>query len=38
MDDVTQQNLALVEKAATGAESLKQQVDMLSKTVANFNI
>jgi methyl-accepting chemotaxis protein len=38
MDDVTQQNLALVEKAATGAESLKQQVEMLSKTVANFNI
>jgi methyl-accepting chemotaxis protein len=38
MDDVTQQNLALVEKAATGAESLKQQVDMLSKTVANFKV
>ena len=36
MDDVTQQNLALVEKATTGAELLKQQVDILSNTVANF--
>ena len=38
MDDVTQQNLALVEKAEIGAESLKQKVDMLSNTVANFQI
>jgi methyl-accepting chemotaxis protein len=36
MDDVTQQNLALVEKASTGAELLKQQVDILSNTVSNF--
>ena len=36
MDDVTQQNLALVEKAATGAELLKQQVDILSNTISNF--
>ncbi|MEI7795286.1 MAG: methyl-accepting chemotaxis protein [Methylococcaceae bacterium] len=36
MDDVTQQNAALVEEAAAGAESLENQAHKLSVTVANF--
>ncbi len=36
MDDVTQQNAALVEQAAAGAESLEEQAQKLSVTVANF--
>ena len=36
MDDVTQQNAALVEEAAAGAESLEDQARKLSVTVANF--
>jgi methyl-accepting chemotaxis protein len=36
MDDVTQQNAALVEQAAAGAESLEDQARKLSVTVANF--
>ncbi len=36
MDDVTQQNAALVEEAAAGAESLENQAQKLSVTVANF--
>ncbi|MDD5229180.1 MAG: methyl-accepting chemotaxis protein [Methylococcales bacterium] len=36
MDDVTQQNAALVEQAAAGAESLEDQAQSLSVTVANF--
>ncbi|MEI6744984.1 MAG: methyl-accepting chemotaxis protein [Methylococcaceae bacterium] len=36
MDDVTQQNAALVEQAAAGAESLEEQAQKLSITVANF--
>jgi methyl-accepting chemotaxis protein len=36
MDDVTQQNAALVEQAAAGAESLEEQARKLSVTVANF--
>ncbi len=37
MDDVTQQNAALVEEAAAAAESLEQQARQLTITVANFN-
>ena len=36
MDEVTQQNAALVEQAAAGAESLEEQARKLSVTVANF--
>ena len=36
MDDVTQQNAALVEEAAAAAESLEQQAHQLTITVANF--
>lgn len=36
MDEVTQQNAALVEEAAAGAESLEDQARKLSVTVANF--
>lgn len=36
MDDVTQQNAALVEQAAAGAESLEDEARKLSVTVANF--
>jgi methyl-accepting chemotaxis protein len=36
MDDVTQQNAALVEQAAAGAESLEDQARKLSVTVSNF--
>lgn len=36
MDDVTQQNAALVEEAAAGAESLEDQARKLSVTVSNF--
>jgi methyl-accepting chemotaxis protein len=36
MDEVTQQNSALVEEAAAGAESLEEEARKLSVTVANF--
>ncbi len=36
MDEVTQQNAALVEEAAASAESLEDQAHSLSVTVANF--
>lgn len=36
MDDVTQQNAALVEQAAAAAESMEEQVQNLSATVAVF--
>lgn len=36
MDEVTQQNAALVEKTATVAESLKEQTETLSKSVTQF--
>ncbi|TRW92777.1 methyl-accepting chemotaxis protein [Candidatus Methylobacter oryzae] len=36
MDDVTQQNAALVEQAAAAAESMEEQTQNLSKTVAVF--
>lgn len=38
MDDVTQQNAALVEEAAAAAESLEDQARKLSTTMANFKI
>ena len=38
MDDVTQQNAALVEQAAAAAHSLEQQTHNLSATVGNFKI
>ena len=38
MDDVTQQNAALVEHAAAAAESLEEQTQHLSGTVANFKL
>ena len=38
MDDVTQQNAALVEQAAAAAESLEQQTQHLSGAVANFKL
>lgn len=38
MDDVTQQNAALVEQAAAAAESLEEQSLHLSGTVANFKL
>ncbi|MGB4497101.1 MAG: methyl-accepting chemotaxis protein [Methylococcaceae bacterium] len=38
MDDVTQQNAALVEEAAAAAEALEDQARHLSTTVGNFKI
>ncbi len=38
MDDVTQQNAALVEQAAAAAESLEEQAHSLSITVAQFKV
>ena len=38
MDDVTQQNAALVEQAAAAAESLEEQANSLSGTVAQFKV
>jgi methyl-accepting chemotaxis protein len=38
MDDVTQQNAALVEQAAATAESLEEQVQSLVITVGNFKL
>jgi methyl-accepting chemotaxis protein len=38
MDDVTQQNAALVEEAAAAAEALEDQARNLSMTVSNFKI
>lgn len=38
MDDVTQQNAALVEEAAAAAESLEDQARKLSVTMGNFKI
>ncbi|MDD5753484.1 MAG: methyl-accepting chemotaxis protein, partial [Methylococcales bacterium] len=38
MDDVTQQNAALVEEAAASAELLEEQAHKLSITVSNFKI
>jgi methyl-accepting chemotaxis protein-1 (serine sensor receptor) len=38
MDQVTQQNAALVEEAAAAAESLKEQAGMLAQTVSVFKL
>jgi len=38
MDDVTQQNAALVEQAAAAAESLEEQTQNLSVTVGHFKL
>lgn len=38
MDDVTQQNAALVEQAAAAAESLEEQTQSLAVTVAHFRL
>ncbi len=38
MDDVTQQNAALVEEAAASAESLEEQAQNLSVTVSSFKV
>lgn len=38
MDDVTQQNAALVEKAAVAAESLREQAGNLAKVVSVFKL
>jgi methyl-accepting chemotaxis protein len=38
MDDVTQQNAALVEEAAAAAESLEEQAQTLADTVAQFRL
>jgi methyl-accepting chemotaxis protein len=38
MDDVTQQNAALVEEAAAAAESLEEQARSLSRSVAVFRL
>jgi methyl-accepting chemotaxis protein len=38
MDEVTQQNAALVEQAAAAAESLEEQAQNLSDTVARFTV
>jgi methyl-accepting chemotaxis protein len=38
MDEVTQQNAALVEEAAAAAESLEEQAQNLQAAVAIFNI
>ncbi|NOT13396.1 MAG: hypothetical protein HOP23_16475, partial [Methylococcaceae bacterium] len=38
MDDVTQQNAALVEQAAASAESLEEQAQQLSDSVNKFYV
>jgi methyl-accepting chemotaxis protein len=38
MDEVTQQNAALVEEAAAAAESLEEQAETLAQTVAQFRL
>lgn len=38
MDDVTQQNAALVEEAAAAAESLEEQAQILAETVGQFRL
>jgi len=38
MDNVTQQNAALVEQAAAAAESLKQQAAALEQLVETFKL
>ncbi|MDD5114305.1 MAG: hypothetical protein PHC94_09830, partial [Methylobacter sp.] len=38
MDDVTQQNAALVEQAAASAESLEEQTQNLTATIRQFKV
>jgi methyl-accepting chemotaxis protein len=38
LDEVTQQNAALVEESAAAAESLKQQAERLAATVSTFRL
>jgi methyl-accepting chemotaxis protein len=38
MDEVTQQNAALVEQASAAAESLEEQADMLAETMTHFRL
>ncbi len=38
MDEVTQQNAALVEEAAAAAESLREQAEQLSQAIAQFKL
>ncbi len=38
MDQVTQQNAALVEEAAAAAHSLKDQVDVLREAIGKFQV
>ena len=38
MDDITQQNAALVEQAAAAAESMREQTETLSRAVAAFRL
>ena len=38
LDQVTQQNAALVEESAAAAESLREQADALVKAVAAFRL
>ena len=38
MDDVTQQNAALVEESAAAADSLRQQADKLVEAVGRFTV
>ena len=38
MDDVTQQNAALVEQAAAAAESLEEQAQQLSALISTFRL
>jgi len=38
MDEVSQQNAALVDEAAAAAASLEQQADLLKTTVARFRV
>jgi len=38
LDQMTQQNAALVEESAAAAESLKEQADRLSQVVATFRL
>jgi methyl-accepting chemotaxis protein len=38
MDEVTQQNAALVEEAAAAAEALEEQAQTLAETVAQFRL
>ena len=38
MDEMTQQNAALVEQAAAAAESMQSQADQLTQSVAQFRL